>query len=254
MKNELGVSVIVRMNIYLLGYTSRLTSDDPGRCLVPVVVIAFGWIRSTSPFRCWRSAQFLHSLAHLGSGSSPQQLCAPCHSAGSSVPDTWHFGVDPDPAIFVIDLQDANMKLIFLTSFSAYYSLRYIYIIFKDKKIQKKSQNSRNQGFSYYFCLLIEGSGSGSIPLTNGSGSDPGGPKACGSGTLGGSIHFLFCVVEISGAGEQLGHDPPAGRHGQLPPQQAAPTTHRCSRIICSCESTSTWKGLGHEIEFKYFD
>jgi hypothetical protein len=33
------------------------------------------------------------------------------------------------------------------------------------------SQNSRNQGFSYYFCLMIEGSGSGSIPLTNGPGS-----------------------------------------------------------------------------------
>ncbi len=31
------------------------------------------------------------------------------------------------------------------------------------------SQNSRNQGFSYYICLMIEGSGS--IPLTNGSGS-----------------------------------------------------------------------------------
>jgi hypothetical protein len=36
------------------------------------------------------------------------------------------------------------------------------------KKI-KKSQNSRNQGFSYYFCLMIEGSGFGSVPLTNGS-------------------------------------------------------------------------------------
>ncbi len=30
------------------------------------------------------------------------------------------------------------------------------------------SQNNRNQGFSYYFCLMIEGSGS--LPLTNGSG------------------------------------------------------------------------------------
>jgi hypothetical protein len=30
-------------------------------------------------------------------------------------------------------------------------------------------QNSRNQGFSYYFCLMIEGSVAGSIPLTNGS-------------------------------------------------------------------------------------
>jgi hypothetical protein len=40
-------------------------------------------------------------------------------------------------------------------------------------KSKKESQNSRNQGFSYYFCMIIEGSGSGaaSIPLTNGSGS-----------------------------------------------------------------------------------
>jgi hypothetical protein len=35
----------------------------------------------------------------------------------------------------------------------------------------KKSQKCRNQGFSYYFCLMIDGSGSGHIPLTNGSGS-----------------------------------------------------------------------------------
>ncbi len=37
------------------------------------------------------------------------------------------------------------------------------------KSPKKKSQSSRNQGFSYYFPLVIEGSGS--IPLTNGSGS-----------------------------------------------------------------------------------
>jgi hypothetical protein len=30
---------------------------------------------------------------------------------------------------------------------------------------------SRNQGFSYYFCLMIEGSGFGFVPLTNGFGS-----------------------------------------------------------------------------------
>ncbi len=35
----------------------------------------------------------------------------------------------------------------------------------------KKLQNSRNQGFSYYFFLTIEGSRSGSVPLTNRSGS-----------------------------------------------------------------------------------
>ncbi len=34
-------------------------------------------------------------------------------------------------------------------------------------KNKKESQNCRNQGFSYYFCMMIEGSGS--IPLTNGS-------------------------------------------------------------------------------------
>jgi hypothetical protein len=44
------------------------------------------------------------------------------------------------------------------------------------KFCEKKSQNRRNQGFSYYFCLILEGSrfGSGSIPLTNGSGSGSG--------------------------------------------------------------------------------
>ncbi len=42
----------------------------------------------------------------------------------------------------------------------------------KDKKVIKKWQNSKNKDFSYYFCLMIEGSWSGSVPLlTNGSGS-----------------------------------------------------------------------------------
>ncbi len=42
-----------------------------------------------------------------------------------SVADPWHVGVDPDadadpdPAIFIIDLQDANKKLIYLKKFSA---------------------------------------------------------------------------------------------------------------------------------------
>ncbi len=49
-------------------------------------------------------------------------------------------------------------------------------------KVIKKSQNSRIQGFAYYFCLMIEGS----VPMANGSGSrrskytdsDPG-PQHC---------------------------------------------------------------------------
>jgi len=47
---------------------------------------------------------------------------------------------------------------------------------FKDKK-SKRSHNSRNQGFSYYFCLMIKGSGSGSRPLTDISGSGSTRPK-----------------------------------------------------------------------------
>jgi hypothetical protein len=52
---------------------------------------------------------------------------------------------------------------------------------FSNIKIQKESQNIRNQGFSYYFYMMIEGSGSGagsgSIPLTSGSGSESWRPK-----------------------------------------------------------------------------
>ncbi len=61
----------------------------------------------------------------------------------NSIADPWHFGTHPDPRI------------------SAYFFLTlHFYHFFKDKKVKKKSQNSGNQGFSYYFCLMIEGSGS----------------------------------------------------------------------------------------------
>ncbi len=71
--------------------------------------------------------------------------------------------MDPDLAIFVPDLQDANIKLFFLLI--TFWHLHH----FSNIKSHKESQNSRNQGFSYYFCLMIEGSGS--VHLTNGSGS-----------------------------------------------------------------------------------
>ncbi len=46
---------------------------------------------------------------------------------------------------------------------------------FKDKK----SQNTRNKSFSYYFCLIIEWSGAwaGSVPRTNGPQTGSGRPK-----------------------------------------------------------------------------
>jgi hypothetical protein len=58
--------------------------------------------------------------------------------------------------------------------FFAYYFFRLHLPHFSKTKSHniKKSQNSRNQGFSYYCCLMIEGSGS--VPrtvTTNGSGS-----------------------------------------------------------------------------------
>jgi hypothetical protein len=65
----------------------------------------------------------------------------------------------------------------FNTIFSSYYFLRLHFHHFSKIKSQKESQNSRNQGFSYYFCMMIKGSGSRagsgseSIPLTSGSGS-----------------------------------------------------------------------------------
>jgi hypothetical protein len=77
--------------------------------------------------------------------------------------------LDPDPAILVIDLQHASKKLIFNTIFSAYNFLKEHLHNFSKIKSQKESQNIRNQGFSNYFYMMIEGSGS--IPLTSGSGS-----------------------------------------------------------------------------------
>jgi hypothetical protein len=77
----------------------------------------------------------------------------------------------PDPAIFVRDLRGANKKLFFSKVFLLITFSRYIYIIFLRLKVFKKSQSCRNQGFSYNFCLMIEGLESASAPLTNGSGS-----------------------------------------------------------------------------------
>jgi hypothetical protein len=89
---------------------------------------------------------------------------------GSGSADQCLWLMDPDPAIFVIDLQDAH-KILILQIFSACYFLKVHLHHFSKIKSQKELQNSRNQGFSYYFCMMIEGSGSGSIPLTSGSGS-----------------------------------------------------------------------------------
>jgi hypothetical protein len=64
--------------------------------------------------------------------------------------------MDPDPAIFVIDLQDASKKQIYNKIFFAYYFLKVHLHHFSKIKSQKKSQKRRSQGFSYYFCMMIE--------------------------------------------------------------------------------------------------
>ncbi len=79
---------------------------------------------------------------------------------------------DPDPAIFIIDLQDANKKLVEKKFFCLLLFEGTFTSFVKDKKSNRSHKSEVTEvSFSYYFCLVIEGSGSGSIPLTNGSGS-----------------------------------------------------------------------------------
>ncbi len=97
----------------------------------------------------------------LGSGS------------GSSDPCFWLMDPDSDPesgsCCFLHWPSRCQQKTIFNKKFSAYYFLKVHLHHFSKIKSQKESQNRRNQGFSYYICMMIEGSGS--IPLTSGSGS-----------------------------------------------------------------------------------
>jgi len=70
-----------------------------------------------------------------------------------------------------------QQKTYLLKKFFLYITfLRYLYIIFKDKKSKRCHKTVEIKVF-YYICLMKEGSGSrvgsgsGSIPMTNGSGS-----------------------------------------------------------------------------------
>ncbi len=77
------------------------------------------------------------------------------HGSGSADPCLWLMDPNPaaDPDIFVIDLEDSNIKLLFL-SFSAYYILELHIHHFSKIKSLRNSQNIRNQGFSYFFWLI----------------------------------------------------------------------------------------------------
>jgi hypothetical protein len=43
----------------------------------------------------------------------------------------------------------------------------YLHHFSKIIKVKKKSQNSRNQGFSYYFAVFIPDPGSGFLPISD---------------------------------------------------------------------------------------
>jgi hypothetical protein len=58
---------------------------------------------------------------------------------------------DPDPAIFVIDLQDAKKKQFFFKFFCLLLFEGTFTSFFKEKKVKKKSQSIRNQGFFTIF-------------------------------------------------------------------------------------------------------
>ncbi len=88
--------------------------------------------------------------------------------SGSADPCLWLR--DPYPAIFVIDLQDGNKKLIFFSKFFCLLLFESTFTsFFRDKK-SKRSQNAVGiKVFLTIFCMMIEGSGSvsGSTPPTN---------------------------------------------------------------------------------------
>jgi hypothetical protein len=68
----------------------------------------------------------------------------------TSVADPWHFGLDPVPAIFIIDLQDANKKLI-KKRFSACYFLKVHIHHFSKIKSQKSQKTVEIKDFLTIF-------------------------------------------------------------------------------------------------------
>jgi hypothetical protein len=119
-------------------------------------------------------------MQFLGMSSSHYSVADPCYFGTDLDPCLWLMvpgpDSDPDPAIFVTDLQDANKKLNFLNQFFCLLLFEGTFTSFsKDKKSNRSHKTVGIKIFlMYYFCLMI---GSGSVPLTNGSGSGSMRPK-----------------------------------------------------------------------------
>jgi hypothetical protein len=74
-----------------------------------------------------------------------------CRS-GSGTADPCLCHIDPDPVIFVIDLQGANKKIIEKNNFSAYYLLKVVHLHNFSKIRSKKSQQTG--GIKVFLFLL----------------------------------------------------------------------------------------------------
>jgi hypothetical protein len=102
--------------------------------------------------QCSRSVTF-----YYGSGFSDP------YTAWITNPD-----LDPDPALVdstVCSFQDASKKISFFSMFFCLYlSVGTFKSVLKDKKVIKKSQNTRNQGFLKCF-LLVNGRESESVSI-----------------------------------------------------------------------------------------
>ncbi len=103
--------------------------------------------------------------------------------SGSGDPCLWLMDSDPDPAIFVTNLQDANKKLT-EKKVSDYYFLKvpFIYIIFQSKKTKRSHKTVGIDVFIFIFCLMIEGWYKDPDQYLWLMDPDPGGPQTCGSG------------------------------------------------------------------------
>jgi hypothetical protein len=66
-----------------------------------------------------------------------------------------------DPAFSSLTFKMPTKYNFCLNIFSAFYFLKVHFHNFPEIKSQKESQNGTNQGFSYYFSMMTEGSGSG---------------------------------------------------------------------------------------------
>ncbi len=110
----------------------------------------------------------------------------PCYwyGSGSSNPYLWLTDPPQDPGLLVCDANQQN--------FFAYYFFKVHLHHYRRQKV-KEVTKSRNQGFPYYFCFMTEGSKSGSVPVTNGSGSIN--PKTYGSGSGILVIFIHACII-----------------------------------------------------------